>query len=95
MTRKDLAQIIKARSTWKIDRRRGDYKLPNGERLSAYVYNLVKTQLELDSLGILSNGNIAFLDNNKILMPAFKPNEETTEIEQEKRIKKFVDELIG
>lgn len=94
MTRKDLATIIKARSTWKIDRRRGDYKLPNGERLSAYVYNLVKTQLELDSLGILSNGNIAFLANNKILMPAFKPNEETTATEQEERIQNFVNELI-
>lgn len=94
MTRKDLATIIKARSIWKIDRRRGDYKLPNGERLSAYVYNLVKTQLELDSLGILANGNMAFL-NNKILMPAFKPNEKTTVTEQEDRIQNFVDELIG
>lgn len=93
MTRKDLATIIKARSIWKIDRRRGDYKLPNGERLSAYVYNLVKTQLELDSLGILSNGNITFLTNN-ILMPAFKPNEETTAAEQEDRIQNFVNELI-
>lgn len=94
MTRKELATIIKARSIWKIDRRRGDYKLPNGERLSEYVYDLVESQLSLDNLGILANGNMAFL-NNKILMPAFKPNEETTEIEQEERIKNFVDELIG
>lgn len=94
MTRKELATIIKARSIWKIDRRRGDYKLPNGERLSEYVYDLVESQLALDNLGILANGNMAFL-NNKILMPAFKPNEETTEIEQEERIKNFVDELIG
>lgn len=94
MTRKELATIIKARSIWKIDRRRGDYKLPNGERLSEYVYDLVESQLSLDNLGILANGNMAFL-NNKILMPAFKPNEETTEIEQEDRIQNFVNELIG
>ena len=94
MTRKELATIIKARSIWKIDRRRGDYKLPSGNRLSEYVYDLVESQLALDNLGILANGNMAFL-NNKILMPAFKPNEETTEIEQEERIKNFVDELIG
>lgn len=94
MTRKELATIIKARSIWKIDGRRGDYKLPSGNRLSEYVYDLVESQLALDNLGILANGNMAFL-NNKILMPTFKPNEETTEIEQEERIKNFVDELIG
>lgn len=94
MTRKELATIIKARSIWKIDRRRGDYRLPSGNRLSEYVYDLVESQLALDNLGILANGNMAFL-NNKILMPAFKPTEETTQDEQVKRIEQFVNELIG
>ena len=99
MTRKELQTIIKARSTWKIDRRKGDYKLPNGERLSNYVYNLVESQLALDNLGILANGNIAFLsidlNNEQVLMPPFKSGEKTTQAEQAERIEQFVNELIG
>lgn len=98
MTRKELATIIKARSIWKIDRRRGDYKLPNGERLSEYVYDLVESQLSLDNLGILTDGNMALLDSEQqVLMPLslFKPNEKTSEDEQAKRIEQFVNELIG
>ena len=99
MTRKDLITIIKARSIWKIDRRKGDYKLPNGKRLSNYIYNLVESQLALDDLGILADGNIAFLsidlNNEQVLMPPFKPNEKTTQTEQAERIEQFVNELIG
>ena len=99
MTRKELQTIIKARSLWKIDRRKGDYKLPNGKRLSNYVYNLVESQLALDNLGILTDGNIAFLsidlNNEQVLMPPFKSNEKTTQAEQAKRIEQFVNELIG
>ena len=99
MTRKELQTIIKARSLWKIDRRKGDYKLPNGKRLSNYVYNLVESQLALDNLGILTDGNIAFLsidlNNEQVLMPHFKPNEKTTQTEQAERIEQFVNELIG
>lgn len=98
MTRKELATIIKARSIWKIDRRKGDYRLPSGNRLSEYVYDLVESQLALDNLGILANGNMAFLktdlNNEQVLMPPFKPNEKTTQDEQAKRIEQFVNELI-
>lgn len=99
MTRKELATIIKARSIWKIDRRKGDYKLPSGNRLSDYVYDLVESQLALDNLGILANGNMAFLttdlNNEQVLMPPFKPDEKTSQDEQVKRIEQFVNELIG
>lgn len=58
MKRKDFMKIIKLRSYWKIDKRMGNYKLPNGERLSSYVMELVKSQMQLDKLAIRENGNL-------------------------------------
>ena len=64
-----------------------------------FQYVSIKTQLALDNLGILANGNIAFLNidlnNEQVLMPPFKPDEKTTQAEQAKRIEQFVNELIG
>ena len=31
MKRTDFMKIIKLRSVWKVDRRKGNYKLPNGK----------------------------------------------------------------
>lgn len=59
MKRADFVKIIKLRSIWKIDHRRGDYELPNGSRLSDYVRRLVVSQLNLDNLGIEEDGNIS------------------------------------
>lgn len=58
MKREDFKKIIKLRSVWKIDRRKGNYKLPNGESLSSYISGLVDSQLEIDNLCIGTDGNI-------------------------------------
>ena len=44
MKREDFKKIIKLRSFWKIDRRKGNYKLPNGKFLdNAFRDGQVKT----------------------------------------------------
>ena len=42
MKREDFKKIIKLRSFWKIDKRKGNYKLPGGDNLSVYVTDLVE-----------------------------------------------------
>ena len=106
MERKDFMQIIKLRSVWKVDRRRGNYKLPNGERLSRYITDLVESQMKLDKLGIRSNGNLCFCQGGEwntetkefddyTLMPPFQDNETCTYDDMERRIKNLVSEIIG
>ena len=52
MKREDFKKVIKLRSFWKIDRRKGNYKLPNGKMLSDYITSLVESQMKLDNLAI-------------------------------------------
>ena len=96
MKRQDLKTIIKARSFWKIDKRKGNYKLADGKtRLSEYVEKLIETQLEIDDLGIAKNGDCYYYDKeHQILIIPFVENEKTDENEQEVRISHLVDELI-
>ena len=105
MKRADFIQIIKLRSCWKIDKRKGDYELPNRERLSSYIAKLVESQMRLDSLGITSSGNLDFCTggnwntdtkdfNDYTLMPDFADNETCTYDEMERRIKRLVSEII-
>lgn len=106
MKRSDFIQIIKLRSCWKIDKRKGNYTLPNNERLSVYVEKLVRSQMELDSFGILLNGDLAFCTGGKLnaekkeyddytLMPAFAENEMCSYDDMEKRIQRLVSEIVG
>lgn len=106
MKRKDFMQIIKLRSAWKIDRRIGNYKLPGGKWLSAYVADLVESQMKIDNLLIGQDGNLHFGTggdwNTDIkdfedytLMPAMRENEICTYHEMERRIKALVSEIIG
>ena len=60
MKREDFKKIIKLRSVWKIDKRKGNYVLPNGEKLSSYVRELVESQMKLDNLLIRNNGDLCF-----------------------------------
>lgn len=58
MKRNDFKKIIRLRSQWKIT---GDnYKLPSGEPVSVYIQKLVESQLEIDHLAVLKNGDLAF-----------------------------------
>ena len=106
MKREDFKKIIKLRSFWKIDRRKGNYKLPNGKRLSDYITSLVESQMKLDGLGIRANGDLCFMSggewNDKTkkfddytLMPAFQENEVCSFDDMEKRIMVIVSDIIG
>lgn len=100
MDREKFKKIIKLRSFWKIDRRIGDYKLPNNEYLSKYVEELVKGQLELDRLAISSEGKLimaAWNDKTKNyeLYVPFGEIEICSSYDQEIRIEKIVREIVG
>mgnify|MGYP000049433471 FL=1 len=103
MKRNDFKKIIKIRSQWQFT---GDnYKLPSGEPISVYVRKLVESQMNVDKLAILENGNLSFATGgewndtakefgNYTLMPDFKENETCEFDEMEKRIDALVYELI-
>lgn len=106
MKRKDFMQIIKLRSAWNIDRRRGDYKLPNGEFLSKYIRRLIESQMKIDSLGILEDGSLCFCScgnwnpetkafEDYTLIPAFGGNESCRYDEMDRRVSRLVYEIIG
>ena len=106
MERKRFMQIIKLRSAWKIDRRRGDYQLPNGDRLSNYIAKLVESQMKIDSLGILEDGSLCFCSGGNwnsetkafddyTLIPAFGGNESCSYDEMDRRVSRLVYEIIG
>lgn len=100
MRRSEFKKIIVCRSFWKIDRRRGNYRLPSGAWLSEYVRQLVESQLKLDSLAIAADGSIHFCmpadqPDCIIIQRTFGENEECTAYRQDKRISALVDEIIG
>lgn len=80
MTREDFKKIIKLRSCWKIDKRKGNYTLPSGDKLSVFVRQLVEGQLKLDNFGIAADGT---------LQPIF----EDTETNTEKGLQSWEDEF--
>lgn len=105
MKREDFKKIIKLRSFWKIDKRKGNYKLPNGKRLSDYITCLVESQMKLDGLGIRANGDLCMVSGgvwnaeakefeDYTLMPAFQENEVCSYDDMERRIKSIVREII-
>lgn len=95
MTREDFMKIIKLRSFWKIDRRKGNYKLPSGAKLRDYVSDLVLGQLELDKLGIAKNGDLYPIspDHSCLWIP-FCDDEPTTPEEQDARFERLVIDII-
>lgn len=107
MKREDFIQIIKLRSHWGIDKRRGNYALPNGERLSRYIKDLVESQMKVDNLVIRVNGDLCVCSgggdwNNKekrfndyVLNPDFEDKEICSFDNMEKRINRLVNDIIG
>lgn len=106
MKREEFKKIIKLRSCWKIDKRKGNYELPSGNKLSSYVRELVESQMKLDNLLIRSNGDLCFgfggewntetnEFDNYTLMPAFQEDEICSYDEMERRINCLIRELIG
>lgn len=105
MKREDFKKIIKLRSIWKIDRRKGNYTLPNGEKLTVYVKIMVESQMKIDNLLISSDGDLYFGTggewdterkefNDFIIYPPFSGKEICTLDEMEKRIKSLINEIV-
>lgn len=105
MKRIVFIKIIKLRSIWKIDKRRRDFDLPNGNKLSTYIKHLVETQMEIDSLLIRENGDLCNcvggnwnketkMFDDYTLLPAFEDNETCSIDEMERRVNKLVYEII-
>lgn len=105
MKREDFIKVIKIRSNWKIDKRKGNYQLPNGTYLKDYIRRIVEQQLEVDHLVITQDGNLCsgqfgtwnpeekrFTDF--IAIVPFGENEACSYDEQEKRISNIVNEII-
>lgn len=107
MKRATFIQIIRLRSTWKVDKRKGDYSLPNGERLSAYIGNLVDSQMRLDRLAIGKDGDLYHAtqeghwdkDSKEFtdftLWIPYKSNEICSFDEQERRVSALIREITG
>ena len=99
MKRENFKQIIKLRSYWKIDKRRGNYMLPTGKWLSEYVRDLVISQLRVDNLGIRKNGELCYMKydaqtHEYILMPGLQNNEYCTNLDMDRRITKLAFEIV-
>ena len=97
MKRENFKAIIKNRSFWKIDKRRGNYELLNGEKLYSYVERLVDSQMKLDNLAIGKDGNLYFAEISLEvvhIMPDFHEDEYITWDEHEKRIENLIWEMI-
>lgn len=93
MKRTDFKKIIKLSSDWKLDKRRGNYKLPDGSKLFEYLQNFIFEYLQKNNLGILKNGNICCVLNNQLFVP-FGENEAFVCFEQFERARKIARELI-
>lgn len=93
MKRNDFKQVVKIFSFWKIDKRKGNYTLPNGAKLSEYLQNLVSEILERNNLAIRSDGSVGEILNGII----FKPfgDETTTPEQQEKAVHALIFEMLS
>lgn len=105
MKRENFKKIIKLRSMWKIDKRKGNYKLPSGKYLSDYITHLVESQMKIDNLGIRKDGDLCFVSGGEwnkeaekfddyTLMSLYKDNETCSYDEMEKRINCLIRELL-
>lgn len=95
MKKETFRQVVKAFSFWKIDRRKGNYTLPSGLRLSDYLEDLTSELLKNNRLAFRKNGDIGELvGKNEIFVP-FAEDERTSEAEQQKAIKLFVYDLLN
>lgn len=106
MDRNTFIQIIRLRSFWKIDKRKGNYTLPSGDKLSYYIEHLVRSQMEIDKLGIRSDGNLTHCTGGEVnlttctiedyhMLNPYIEDEICTFDEMENRIQRLVKEIIG
>lgn len=93
MKRADFKKIIKIMSDWTIDKRRGNYTLPNGDTVSGYLRTMAEKFLHNNGIAIAENGNIYDTINGEIFIP-FAENEKYDYLTQSERIENLVKEMI-
>jgi len=105
MKRDDFKKIIKLRSFWVIEKGK-NYHLASGKPISDYISDLVESQMKVDNLGILENGNLCFCTGgiwnegkswfmDYELYPPFKDTEICSYDEMQERIESLVKEILG
>jgi hypothetical protein len=97
MKREEFKQVVKAFSFWRIDKRKGNYRLPSGARLSFYLEELTSDLCNNNKIAFAKNGNLykkIIFDGKDIISIPFAEDENFNNAEQEKRIKSFVCELL-
>lgn len=98
MTRTEFKQVIKAFSLWRVDKGKGNYKLPNDERLSDYLGILAHKELDNHNLGINEKGNITdvlFRNGKWWLINPFDTDEEYDIDIQRKRVATLINEMLN
>lgn len=102
MKRKEFKQLIKIMSTWKVDKRMGNYRLPDGSPLCSHLYEVAANQLKLNGLAIDSKGNVNKVFFNSLKLTSLTEkciefmfiDEKTSVIEQQHRLSKVIHEMI-
>ena len=96
MNKKELKTVIKAISDWKVDKRKGNYRLPNGRFLSDYLEEIGEDFLKAFSKAISINGDIYdYNPQTATILRPFLDNEQTCQAEQRKRLKAIIFEMLN
>ena len=96
MKRKELKTVIKAISEWKIDKRKGDYRLPNGRFLSDYLEEIGEDFLKAFNKAISIDGDIYdYIPETSAIFRPFLDNERTCQDEQRKRLQAVIFEMLN
>ena len=96
MKRNELKTVIKAVSDWKIDKRKGNYRLPSGRLLSEYLEEIGEDFLKAFNKAISINGDIYdYYPQTDIIFRPFSDNEKTCQDEQRKRLKAAIFEMLN
>ncbi len=93
MKRSDFIKIVKIVSIWRVDKRRGNYKLPSGNKLSDYLYRITDNLLKNNKWAIAENGNIYDIVGDQIFIP-FGENEPFVDRLQWDRVDNLINEML-
>lgn len=96
MKRNELKAAIKALSDWKIDKRKGDYRLPSGRLLSDYLEEVGEALLKAFRKAISIDGDIYdYIPQTSTIFRPFIDNERTCQDEQRKRLQVVIFEMLN
>ena len=96
MKRNELKTVIKAISDWKIDKRKGNYRLPSGRLLSDYLEAIGEDFLKTFNKAISIDGDVYdYIAETATIFRPFLDNERTCQDEQRKRLQAVIFEMLN